>query len=205
MIQQREADQAANAKATAIHLKSIEPRLKAIDSLIAQEAWNANSDQRFRQQLDEARATLLHPNHDPADLQDRLQQIDSVLVERKTLRTAELLQKKAALEATLAQVDSEVGLLSEPEAKPEHVPDKHGYADPMAGFEPEAVSEPELPKAKVTGVSLKEQIANLSYTAFERDFPLEARKEIFAAQQAHKNGNEVPAMEALAKYGEVDA
>ena len=198
----REAEAKLTAAAKAAHLKSQGPKLEVLNQLIADENFNPESDQKFRELLHKAKLSLEEPDADASEVARLFAAVDDVLIARQVNEQAGLMQEREQLEGKERR-NSEQLLLTDPEPKKEHVPDPNGYVDPMKDFVSESEPEPESPKATIDqSKNLKEQIFDLSNLAFERDFPLENRKEIIAAEQSFKQDDEVPAMEALAKYAD---
>lgn len=201
----REAEKESNAKALEVHQKAIAPKLAAIDKLIADENWSTNSDAGFREQLRQARETLVDPGHDPRDMQQRLQAIDSVLTKRAAVREAELMQQQEQAEATLVKIREERGLFADPEPETEHKPSPHSYPDPMAD-RAETEAQPEPLRVEIDRTqSIRQQIMDLGYKASMADWPTEVRREIFAARDALKEGDEKPALDILSQYGATEA
>jgi len=128
-----ECEEAIEAQILDDHLGKVAPQLDAIDSLIENENWSASSDQKFREQLSEARQTLCEPNACHLDLRQRMKAIDSILEDRKVNRQGELLQRRETLQNELAAAEAELGAFDANE--------DHGNSEPLESSIQEVTNE----------------------------------------------------------------
>lgn len=203
---EREQGEQQADRSEAAHLKSVARELELVESLIRSENFNAESDQRFRELLRKTKATLQEPLADPTELARLMAAVDEVRTTRRMNLQAGLQQQREQLEATLAATNQDLELLSQPEPAPEHVPDPHGFDDPMSNYRPETVETEQLPQATIdTSRDLKYQVMDLGYTAVMENWPLSVWKEIEVASDKLKAGDQVPAMQVVEKYAQPEA
>jgi len=109
-----ERDAVIREELKAEHLDKVAPQLAALDAQIEKENWSATSDQKFREQLSQARQTLCEPNACPTDLRQRMRAIDTILEDRAANRQGELLQRQASLQNELFATETELGTFTKP-------------------------------------------------------------------------------------------
>lgn len=97
------------------HLKTIAPKLEVVEKLIADENFNANSDEAFRVRLQQVKQTLLESNSDRGELNRLMKSVDDVLTERQLVKETGLLKQKAELQELMDHNAESLNLLGEPE------------------------------------------------------------------------------------------
>ena len=203
---EREQGEQQAERSEAAYLKSMAGKLEEVETLIRGENWNPESDERFRVLLRKVKATLIEPGHDPTELARLFSEVDEVRVTRQMNEQAGIAQDRERLNARSARNAEPLMLLSTPEPAPEHVPDPHGFDDPMSNYRPETVEAEQLPRASIdTNRDLKYQVMDLGYTAAMENWPLSVWKEIEDASDALKAGDQVPAMEVLERYAQPES
>lgn len=147
MRDREESERKADA-VKAAHLKANAAMLQAISEAIAEEQFNPESDQRFREQLRKLKLAYQEPDADPGERYELEAAVKNELLARHVNQEAGFLQEQAALDARKQNAKLHPLLDQEPDPAPEHEPDPNGFDDPMRSVEqPEA--KPETPTVKV--------------------------------------------------------
>lgn len=187
---ERETTQQLADERKAKHLEAVSTKREVLGQIIAEENWNPQSDEKFRQLLAKAKTALEEPDADPAEVARLFAGVDEVLTERQATEQVTLLEERAHLEAAL-QRNMQQQRLTDPEPAPEREPDPYGYDNPALPTEPKR-----FPIDRTA--PLRFQIMDLQLAMFG----LDENAEVHAAAEALKNGDEGPANAVLEKYSE---